>query len=132
MKSTLQNFLKDENGAVISAELVIVLTVLTIGLVTGLTELRNSLLMELMNVSTSISSLNQSYFIPGVIGRGSYTAPSGYTDPMTFSNQIQQQQQRQPDLQTGTLNASMLFANEIQESKTPFVQNNVYVNNKGE
>jgi hypothetical protein len=54
---------------------------LVIGLVTGLTSLRDALVTELADLGDSIGSLDQSYTIPGVVGpNGTTTASSSFTD----------------------------------------------------
>src|SRR5690606_33916536 len=54
-----------ELGAVISAELVLVMTVVVIGLIVGLAELAYGVVQELNDVGDAIGSLNQSYEFRG-------------------------------------------------------------------
>lgn len=56
----------DEAGFVVSTELVLVATVLVIGLIVGLTELRNQVVQELGDVAMAIGNINQSYYYDGV------------------------------------------------------------------
>lgn len=70
----------DENGAVISTELVLVLTILGIGLITGLKTIQQSLVSEFVDNAQAISSMNQSYYMAGMQGRTSSTAGSFYVD----------------------------------------------------
>lgn len=60
-----KQFWHDQAGFIISAELVLISTVLVIGLVTGLTCLRNAVNDELSDVACAISSLDQSYCYTG-------------------------------------------------------------------
>lgn len=60
-----KQFWHDQAGFVISAELVLISTVLVIGLVTGLTCLRNAVNDELSDVACAITSLDQSYCYTG-------------------------------------------------------------------
>ena len=55
----------DQAGFIVSAELVLISSVGVIGLVTGLTCLRNAVNSELSDVSCAISSLDQSYCYTG-------------------------------------------------------------------
>jgi hypothetical protein len=55
----------DEAGFVISTELVLVATVLVIGLVLGLTSLRNQVVQELGDLAQAIGNINQSYEYAG-------------------------------------------------------------------
>jgi len=58
----------DERGFVLTAELVIISTVLVLGLVTGLTCVQSSVVAELKDVGRAIGSLNQSYAYGGMKG----------------------------------------------------------------
>ncbi len=79
----------DEAGFVISAELVLVATILVIGLIVGLAEVQSAVVQELNDVGDAIGKLNQSYFYTGWSarknqGRGlkSFTAGSAFIDRM--------------------------------------------------
>ena len=61
----LNQFLNDEAGFIISAELVLVATILVIGLVVGLSEVQHAINTELNDVADAIGSLNQSYAFSG-------------------------------------------------------------------
>ena len=52
---------QDERGAVVSAELVVILTILICGLVLGASALRDALVTELADVGAAIKSLDQPY-----------------------------------------------------------------------
>jgi len=71
----LRSFWIDEHGVIISAELVMVATLLVIGLVVGLSELQHAVVHELNDVGEAIGSLNQSYFYDGFEARK--TNPAG-------------------------------------------------------
>ena len=73
----------DERGALISAELVLLMTIVVIGLITGMVALRNMIVTELADVGAAIGALNQSYSFDGTaIGTSSpaNTAGSSWTD----------------------------------------------------
>lgn len=71
----LKNFMNDEAGFLVSAELVLVSTILVIGLIVGLIELQAGVLHELNDVSEAIGSINQSYSYPGTVTqKGIHTA----------------------------------------------------------
>ena len=86
MRTRLRELCTSDLGAVISAELVVVGTVLTIGLATGWAALQKSVVSELSDFSEAISSLDQSYSTPGyvLVGCGgcclASSANSCYTD----------------------------------------------------
>jgi Flp pilus assembly pilin Flp len=55
----------DDAGAVISAELVLVLTVLVLGMIVGMSEVAVAVNTELNDLSNAFGSLNQSYAFSG-------------------------------------------------------------------
>lgn len=61
VQQRLQGFRRCESGAVISAELVILGTVVVAGLVTGWAALQQSVVSELSDLSEAVSALDQSY-----------------------------------------------------------------------
>ena len=50
----------DESGAILSAELVLIMTILVIGLIVGMSELQDAIVNELNDVGEAIGALNQS------------------------------------------------------------------------
>lgn len=64
-----QHLLRDEAGFIVSAELVLVATILVIGLIVGLSEVQHAVVSELNDVADAIGSLNQSYFFTGFSSR---------------------------------------------------------------
>ncbi|QDV51992.1 hypothetical protein [Gimesia fumaroli] len=56
---------QDESGFVISAELVLVLTIVVLAVIVGLSEVAISVNTELNDVSNAIGALNQSYAYTG-------------------------------------------------------------------
>ena len=76
----MRNLWNDEAGFIISAELVLIATILVIGLIVGLSEVQAALVAELNDVSCAIGSLNQSYYFKGFAGCKSQTFGSHYND----------------------------------------------------
>lgn len=66
----------DESGFIVSAEIILVATILVIGLVAGFTTLRSSILSELADVGAAIRQLDQSYAYGSAYGHSSWTAGS--------------------------------------------------------
>lgn len=62
----------DEVGVIISAELILVLTVVVIGVIVGLSEVAVAVNTELNDISNAIGALDQSYYFTG------FTSISGY------------------------------------------------------
>lgn len=69
MLVTLRALWRDEAGFIVSAELVLIATLLVIGLVVGLSEVQHAVVSELNDVGDAIGSLNQSYCFSGLSTR---------------------------------------------------------------
>lgn len=67
----LRNLFNDETGVIISAELVLVLTVGILATIVGLTEVTVAINTELNDVSNAIGALNQSFVVTGFTSGGS-------------------------------------------------------------
>lgn len=70
----------DQSGFVISIELVLISTLLVIGLITGMTALRDAVVSELSDIGGAIQDLNQSYTFNGISHRSGNTRGSSWTD----------------------------------------------------
>lgn len=70
----------DENGFVISSELVLVGTLLVLGMIVGLTELRNQVVQELADLAVAIGRVSQTYTYSTVTGHTAATAGSQFQD----------------------------------------------------
>lgn len=60
----LRTFWNDEDGFLISAELVIIATLLVLGLIVGFVQVQVALLGELGDIACAIGSFNQSFSVP--------------------------------------------------------------------
>jgi Flp pilus assembly pilin Flp len=82
----IKDFRRDERGMILSAELIMVVTLVVIGLVTGLACVQQAVNAELQDVGAAIRGMNQSYATTGFLGCGkfwgrtSFTAGSRFTD----------------------------------------------------
>jgi len=82
----MQKFMNDESGVIISAELVLVLTIAVLGVIVGLSSVVVAVNTELRDIAHGIGSLNQSFGFTGFTGckKGnnaiSYTFGSVNTD----------------------------------------------------
>lgn len=61
----LKSLWNDEAGVILSAELVLIGTILVLGMLVGLVELQCSIVAELQDLSSAFGNLNQSYNISG-------------------------------------------------------------------
>jgi Flp pilus assembly pilin Flp len=73
----LRKLYADECGAVISAELALVLTILVLGVIVGLSEVAVAVNTELNDISNAIGALDQSYFFTGFKTTGDLKIKSG-------------------------------------------------------
>ncbi|MCU0872553.1 MAG: hypothetical protein MUE50_09435 [Pirellulaceae bacterium] len=75
---------RDDLGFIISAELVLIATILVIGMIVGLVSLRDQVVQELGDVGAAFSQLVQSYSFSGITGHTSSTAGSAFADFTDF------------------------------------------------
>ena len=68
MKNVFLALVREDDGFVVSAELVLVSTICVISLVVGLTEVSSGVNQELEDVGSAIGSLNQAYSFNGLRG----------------------------------------------------------------
>jgi len=61
----IKSFLNDEAGVILSAEIVLVGTLLVVGMIVGLVELQCSVVDELNDLGEAVGSVNQSYQYTG-------------------------------------------------------------------
>jgi Flp pilus assembly pilin Flp len=80
----LKAILKDESGFVVSTELVIIATILVIGMVVGITTVRDQVVTELADVADAISALDQSFQFSDVTGHSASTAGTVFDDQLDF------------------------------------------------
>jgi len=83
---TLQKLWSDEAGFIVSAELVLVATIVVIGMIVGLVTIRNQVVQELVDVGQAFGAMCQSYAYGAVIGhaRVAFTCRSEYDDKTDF------------------------------------------------
>ncbi len=74
----------EEDGFVLSAEAVLYATICVIGLIAGLSSVRESVVTELADVAQAIANLNQTYSFGASIGHCGFTGASSFTDLTDF------------------------------------------------
>jgi hypothetical protein len=80
MRQMMLKLWKDDAGVSYTSEIILVLTILGIGLITGLVALRQAVITELGDISHAFLSLNQSYSFSGQSNCQSTTAGSAFND----------------------------------------------------
>lgn len=77
----LHKLWNDEVGFIISSELVLVATILVIGMIVGLTSIRDQVVQEMADIAEAFSDVTQAYSYSGVAGHnGAATAGSNFVD----------------------------------------------------
>ena len=84
MKNLSMKLWNDNAGFVVSIELILIATIAVIGLIAGMTSVRDGVVSELSDVAGSVQDLNQSYSYNGVTGHAASTAGSDFTDNLDF------------------------------------------------
>lgn len=81
----------DDSGFIVTIELVLITTIVVIGLIAGLTVVRDAIVSELADVGGAIQDLNQSYSLRGVSSRSATTAGSDYHDKSDWADSADSQ-----------------------------------------
>jgi hypothetical protein len=74
----------EQDGFIVSAELLMIATLLVIGLVAGWSSVRDSIVTELADLAQAIANLNQSYSFGATIGHCGFTGGSFFIDLPDF------------------------------------------------
>lgn len=78
----LSRLWKEEDGAIVSSEIVVVTVLLVLGMIVGLQAVREAVVTELADFAGAIGSINQSYSFAGINGHHSSTAGSAWVDAL--------------------------------------------------
>lgn len=74
----LKNFWMDEAGAIVSIEIILIVTIAVLALIVGLSEVAVAVNTELNDISNAVGALNQDYAFTGFIGNGGGKTKSQY------------------------------------------------------
>ena len=80
MRNLMVRLWKDDCGALLALEWVVLATIMVIGIMTGLTAVRQGVIAELHDVANALLALNQSYSFSGQSNCESSTAGSSFKD----------------------------------------------------
>ena len=81
---TMSRLWNEDVGAIISAEIMLVASILVIGMVVGLTSLRDSVVTELADVGQALAQVNQSYSFGTIQGHHSFSNGGAFVDLQDF------------------------------------------------
>jgi len=84
MLPSLKTLWQDQRGVVTSGELVLMSTILLIGMIVGLTTLRDQVVQEFGDAALSVGALDQTYSFAGTMFDGNQVAGSDFTDFTDF------------------------------------------------
>lgn len=87
MKTTLLRLWHDDLGFVISSELIFIMTIVVIGLITGLVTVRDQVITELADVADAVSEIDQSYSFAAITASIGSVAGSSFADAADFCEQ---------------------------------------------
>ena len=104
MMPLIRKLWNDDAGFIISAELVLVATIVVIGMIVGLTSVRNQVVQELVDVGQAVGNMSQSYAVAGTAKKDlGWTDGSGYIDKADFC----QAQYQSPGTSPGGISVSV-------------------------
>ncbi|MCE9607109.1 MAG: hypothetical protein K8U03_19670 [Planctomycetia bacterium] len=84
MKTIINRLWAEQTGAIVSAEVMLVATILVLGVIVGLKSVRDSVVTELADVAQAVSNVNQSYCYSGVSGHAASSGGGHYQDQADF------------------------------------------------
>ena len=84
MKTSIKRLWNEETGAIISAEIMLVATILVLGVIVGLKSVRDSVVTELADVAQAIANVSQSYCYSGVTGHMAQSGGGEFKDQTDF------------------------------------------------
>ena len=88
MKARWQELWLDSQGFVVSSELVLVATMLVVGMIVGLTSVRDQVIQEVRDVAAGMSKTAQSYSFSGITGHSASSGGSVFNDLGDFCDQL--------------------------------------------
>ena len=84
MKITIKRLWSEQTGAIVSAEIMLVGTILVLGVIVGLKSVRDSVVTELADVAQAVANVNQSYCYSGTSGHAASSGGGHYQDQADF------------------------------------------------
>jgi len=84
MKTIVNRLWAEQTGAIVSAEIMLVGTILVLGVIVGLKSVRDSVVTELADVGQAIANVNQSYCYSGTSGHAASSGGGHYQDQSDF------------------------------------------------
>ena len=105
--SVLRRFWNEDEGTVLSAELVIYSTLLVIGILSGASAVQTAVVTELGDMASAIGAVNQSFSFGGVQAQNGTIPGSSWTDDLDTCDEC--------DAQTGDTSACLEVCNNVRQ-----------------
>ena len=90
MSNLMMRLWSDEAGVILSAELVLVATILVLGMLVGLVSLRDQIVSELGDIGQAFAIISQSYSFTAISGHTSATNGAYYQDGSDVCDDLSQ------------------------------------------
>jgi hypothetical protein len=74
----------EECGAIVSAEIMLIMTILVIGMIVGLKSVRDAVVSELADVAQALANIDQSFSFSSVVGHAAFTGGGFFIDIVDF------------------------------------------------
>jgi hypothetical protein len=84
MKLVITRLWNEQAGAIVSAEILMIGTILVLGVIVGLKSVRDSVVSELADLAQAIGNANQAYAYSGVGGHSAFSNGSAFDDRPDF------------------------------------------------
>ncbi|MBL9081562.1 MAG: hypothetical protein JNK76_07135 [Planctomycetales bacterium] len=84
----LNRLWSEEAGAIVSAEVMLVMSILVIGVIVGLAAVRDSVITELADVAQALANVNQSYSFGTASGHHSLSGGGAFIDLVDFCDTL--------------------------------------------
>lgn len=94
MKLVLTRLWNEQDGAILSSELLLIGSILVIGAIVGLSAVRDSVVTELADVAQALANFDQSYSVSAVVGHHSFTGGGFFNDQFDFCDTCDNAQPR--------------------------------------
>lgn len=80
----INRFWNETDGAIVSAEIMLVATILVLGVIVGLKSVRDSVVTELADVAQAIANVDQSFCYSAVTGHAANSGGGQFEDQVDF------------------------------------------------
>jgi hypothetical protein len=84
MKLVLARLWTEEVGAIVSAEIMLIGTILVLGMIVGLKSVRDSVVTELADVAQGMGNVNQTFSFSGTSGHATFGGGGKFGDNTDF------------------------------------------------